>query len=86
VSPVDRRSPERSSNSKVKMAAQDMAVAPTIIIEHREKNIFSGKKRNSRSSKSSVGAAAVGGKRASEFAIINEKEEDEDSKRGGSIE
>jgi hypothetical protein len=84
VSPVDRRSPERSS--KVKMAAQDMAVAPTIIIEHREKNIFSGKKRNSRSSKSSVGAAAVGGKRASEFAIINEKEEDEDSKRGGSIE
>lgn len=59
-----------------------MAVTPTIVIEHREKNIFSGKKRNSRSSKSSVGAAAVGGKRASEFAIINEKEEDEDSKRG----
>ncbi len=59
-----------------------MGVAPTIIIEHREKNIFSGKYRNSRSSKSSVGAAAVGGKRASEFEIIKEKEEDEESKRG----
>jgi hypothetical protein len=64
------------------MIVQDMAVAPTIIIEHREKNIFSGKKRNSRSTKSSVGAAVVGGKRVSQFAIINEKEEDEDSKRG----
>lgn len=59
-----------------------MAVAPTIVIEHREKNIFSGKKRNSRSSKSSVGAAAVGSKRLSEFAAIKEKEEDEESKRG----
>jgi hypothetical protein len=61
-----------------------MGVAPTIIIEHREKNIFSGKYRNSRSSKSSVGAAAVGGKRASEFEIIKEKEEDEESKSSAS--
>jgi hypothetical protein len=59
-----------------------MAAAPTIVIEHREKNIFSGKKRNSRSSKSSVGAAAVGGKRLTEFAAIKEKDEDEESKRG----
>ena len=70
--------PEKSKSARVDMAAP--------VIEHREKNIFSSKKRNTSrtSSKSSQKAAVAGHNLGSavvpnQFMIINEYEDEEDS-------
>jgi hypothetical protein len=53
-----------------------MAAAPTIV-EHREKNIFQGRKRSK--SKNSLGAAAVSSNPTFNFGVINEYEDEEES-------